>query len=270
MRPIFLSRLTALFAPILLLAGCTQVPLTGRQQLNLVPDSMIHDLSFNSYAEFLKERKLSSNAEQTQMVKRVGLRIQNAVERYCLENYISDQLDGYEWEFNLVEDANVNAWAMPGGKVVVYTGLLPVTQTEAGLAVVVGHEIAHAFAKHGAERMTTGLIYELGGIALSEALANRPERTKDLFLLSYGIGAQVGVLMPYSRLQESEADRLGLIFMAMAGYHPNEALAFWERMAAVKEKPRTLELLSTHPSDSTRIRKITELMPEAMRYYRPQ
>jgi len=270
MRPILLSRLTALFGPILLLAGCSQVPLTGRQQLNLVPDSLIHDLSFDSYDEFLKEHKLSTNTQQTQMVKRVGLRIQNAVERYCLENYISDQLNGYQWEFSLVEDANVNAWAMPGGKVVVYTGLLPVTKTEAGLATVLGHEIAHAFAKHGAERMTTGLLYDLGGMALSEALANRPDRTKDLFMLSYGIGAQVGVLMPYSRLQESEADRLGLIFMAMAGYHPSEALAFWERMAALQEKPQTPELLSTHPSNSTRIRKITELMPEAVRYYRPQ
>jgi predicted Zn-dependent protease len=271
MRPALVSRLMALFGPTLLLAGCTQVPVTGRQQLNLVPDSTMHELSSNSYAEFIKEHKMSSNAKQTQMVKRVGVRIQNAVERYCLEHYLSDQLHGYKWEFNLVEDANVNAWAMPGGKVVVYTGLLPVTQTEAGLAVVVGHEIAHAFARHGAERMTTGLIYELGGVALSQAMADSPARTRDLFLRSYGIGAQVGVLLPYSRIQESEADRLGLIFMAMAGYHPNEALSFWERMATLQEeKPRTLELLSTHPSDSTRIRKITELMPEAMRYYRPQ
>jgi len=153
MKSALKSRVVVLLALALMLAGCSQVPLTGRQQLNLVPDSMINQLSFQSYTDFITTNKLSTNAAQTQMVKRVGVRIQAAVERYCLENYISDQLYGYKWEFNLVEDPNVNAWAMPGGKVVVYTGLLPVTQTEAGLATVLGHEIAHAFARHGAERM---------------------------------------------------------------------------------------------------------------------
>jgi predicted Zn-dependent protease len=183
-----ISRWAVLAGLLLAATGCTQVPVTGRQQLNLVPDSTMHELSSSSYAEFIKEHKMSSNAKQTQMVKRVGVRIQNAVERYCLEHYLSDQLRGYDWEFNLVEDANVNAWAMPGGKVVVYTGLLSVTRTEAGLATVVGHEIAHAFARHGAERMTTGLIYELGGVALSQAMADSPARTRDLFLRLHGNG----------------------------------------------------------------------------------
>jgi predicted Zn-dependent protease len=147
---------------------------------------------------------------------------------------------------------------------------LPVVQNEAGLAVVMGHEIAHAFARHGAERMTHGLLVEFGGMALSKALETRAAATKDLFMRSYGIGTQVGVLLPYSRLQESEADRLGLIFMAMAGYNPEEAISFWQRMAAKKTVPQPLEILSTHPADSTRIRKIRELLPEAMQYYRKQ
>jgi predicted Zn-dependent protease len=155
--------------------------------------------------------------------------------------------------------------------VVVYTGLLPVTQTEAGLAVVVGHEIAHAVAKHGAERMTQGLIVEMGSMALSKALTNRPEQTKDLFMRSYGIGTEVGVLLPYSRVHENEADHLGLIFMALAGYNPNEAFSFWERMAASKgDQAARPEILSTHPADSTRIRNIKELIPEAMKYYQKQ
>lgn len=269
MKSAIKSSVVALLALALMLAGCTQVPLTGRQQLNLVPDSTMNRLSFQSYSEFIQNNKLSTNVEQTQMVKKVGRRIQSAVERYCLENYISDRLYGYKWEFNLVEDPNVNAWAMPGGKVVVYTGLLPVTQTEAGLATVLGHEIAHAFAKHGAERMTMGLLNELGGMALSEAMASSPARTKDLFLRSYGIAAEVGVLRRYSRVQESEADHLGLIFMAMAGYNPNEALSFWERMATEQKGPKPLEILSTHPSDETRIRNIRQLIPDAMKYYRP-
>ncbi len=262
-------RLAVLCGFLLLLPCCSQVEITGRKQFNLVPDSLMNSMSFQSYSEFLAENKLSDNAGQTQMVKRVGSNIQNAVERYCTEKYISDRLQGYQWEFNLIEDDTPNAWCMPGGKVVVYTGILPVTQTEAGLAVVMGHEIAHAFAKHGAERMTQGLLVDLGGMALSEALSSRPAQTKDLFMQSYGIGTQVGVLLPYSRVHENEADHLGLIFMAMAGYNPNEAVSFWQRMAASKEdQAAPPEFLSTHPADSTRIRNIQNLIPEAMQYYR--
>jgi predicted Zn-dependent protease len=251
-----------------LLSGCSEVEITGRKQFNIVPDSTMNSLSFQSYGEFLSSHKLSTNAEQTQMVKRVGGRIQNAVEQYCKKNNIEDRLKGYKWEFNLVEDPNINAWCMPGGKVVVYTGILPVTQGEAGLAVVLGHEIAHAFAKHGAERMSQGLLVELGGVALSTALKDKPEQTKNLFMQSYGIGTQVGVLLPYSRVQESEADHLGLIFMAMAGYNPQEAISFWQRMAAQKKGAQTPEFLSTHPADETRIQDLKKLLPEAMQYYK--
>ena len=269
MKPTLKSKLVVLCGFLLLQSSCTQVAITGRKQLNLVPDFLMHSLSFQSYGEFLSENKLSDNATQTQMVKRLGSRIQNAVEQYCAENNLSDRLEGYEWEFNLIEDKSLNAWCMPGGKVVVYTGLLPVTQTEAGLAVVMGHEIAHAVARHGAERMTQGLIVEMGGMALSQALAKSPEQTRNLFMRSYGIGTEVGVLLPYSRVHEKEADHLGLIFMAMAGYNPNEAVGFWERMVASKKgQAEPPEILSTHPADSTRIRNIKELIPEAMKYYR--
>jgi predicted Zn-dependent protease len=244
------------------------VAITGRKQLNLVPDVLMNTMSSQSYSEFISQNKLSADTAGTQMVKNVGRRIQRAVEQYCVENSMSDQLSGYQWEFNLVEDPNINAWCMPGGKVVVYTGILPVTQNEAGLATVMGHEIAHAFAKHGAERMTQELIVEMGGIALEKALASRPAETKNIFLRSYGTGTQYGILLPYSRKHENEADHLGLIFMSMAGYNPNEALAFWQRMSAMKVGQAPPEFMSTHPADATRIQNIKELMPEAMRYYK--
>jgi predicted Zn-dependent protease len=261
-------KVTVLSCVLLLQNSCTQVALTGRKQLNFVPDSMMNSMSLQSYKEFLNTSKLSTDARQTRMVKDVGAKIQKAVEKYCAENNLSSRIRSYQWEFNLVEDPNVNAWCMPGGKVVVYTGLMPVAQNEAGLAVVMGHEIAHAIARHGSERMSQGLLVEFGGMTLSEAIANKPEQTKNLFMKSYGLGTQVGVLLPYSRVHESEADRMGLIFMAMAGYNPNEAVNFWERMAAASKGQKPIELLSTHPADSTRINNIKRLIPEAMKYYK--
>jgi len=262
------SRLTIACSLILLTSSCSQVAITGRKQLNLVPASVMNSLSFQSYGEFLLQNKLSGDARQTQMVKSVGARIQKAVEKYCAENNLSDRLEGYKWEFNLVEDPSVNAWCMPGGKVVVYTGLLSMAGNEAGLAVVMGHEIAHAIAQHGAERMTQGLTVELGGAALSQALAKQPEQTRSLFMKSYGVGTHYGVLLPYSRVHENEADHLGLIFMAIAGYDPREAVNFWERMSAAgKDTPAPPEILSTHPADTTRIRNIKALLPQAMQHY---
>ncbi|HUT44960.1 MAG TPA: M48 family metallopeptidase [Sedimentisphaerales bacterium] len=264
------SKLIVLSGLLLLLAGCSEVEITGRKQFNIVPDSTMNSMSFQSYGEFLTQNKLSTNAEQTQMVKRIGGRIQNAVEQYCKTNCIEDRLAGYEWDFNLVEDPNINAWCMPGGKVVVYTGILPIAQGETGLAVVMGHEIAHAFAKHGAERMSQSLVVQMGGMALSTALKDRPEQTKNLFMQSYGIGTQVGVLLPYSRVHEREADHLGLVFMAMAGYNPEEAVGFWQRMAAQKTGAQPPEFLSTHPADQTRIQNLKDLLPDAMKYYKKQ
>ena len=257
-----------LFGLLLFVSACEQVAITGRKQLNLVPDSEMNTMSFKEYGDFISKHKLSSNAAQTQMVKNAGKRIQKAVEKYCAENNMSARLSGYQWEFNLIEDPNVNAFCMPGGKVVVYTGLIPVAQNEEGLAVVLGHEIAHAIARHGNERMSQAMLAELGAKGLSEALANSSEQTKNIFMKSYNIGAEYGVLLPYSRIHETEADHLGLIFMAMAGYNPNAALDFWQRMAAGSKGKQPIELLSTHPADQTRIGNLKKFMPEAMSYYK--
>lgn len=250
------------------LTSCSTVPVTGRSQLNIIPGSSMLSMSFQQYDQFLKENKLSTNKEQTQMVRQVGTKIQKAVEQYFAQAGMSEHLANYQWTFNLVEDKQVNAWCMPGGKVVVYTGILPVTKTETGLAVVMGHEIAHAIAEHGNERMSQGLMAQLGGAALSTALSSRPAETQQLWMTVYGVGSQYGALLPYSRLQESEADQLGLIFMTMAGYDPNEAVSFWQRMASQKSGQATPEFLSTHPSDKTRIDNIKRLIPEVMQKYK--
>ncbi len=264
------KRLFRFALPVLLvLCSCSTVPISGRRQLSLIPSDEINSMSFDSYKEFLGSHKLSTNAPNTAMVKRAGVNIQKAVESYFAQNNMSSRLEGYAWEFNLVEAEEVNAWCMPGGKVVVYTGILPLTKDESGLAVVMGHEIAHAVANHGNERMSQGLMVQMGGAALSKALEEKPEETRNLFLTSFGLGAQVGMLLPYSRLHESESDQLGLIFMAMAGYDPRVAVSFWERMANQKGGGSSPEFLSTHPSDKTRIENIKRLLPEALRYYKP-
>ena len=250
--------------------SCQTVPITGREQLSFVPASQILPMSFDQYRDFLSKHKVVEQGEQAEMVTRVGRRIEHAVERYFSEHGLQPRLKGYQWEFHLVEDKQVNAWCMPGGKVVVYSGILPVTKDENGLAAVLGHEIAHAVANHGGERMSQALLVEMGGVTLDAALSQDPKRTNGLFLAAYGLGAQVGVLLPYSRVQESEADHLGLIFMAMAGYEPHGAVAFWERMVSLQHGKAPPELLSDHPADARRINNIWELLPEAMRYYRPE
>ena len=252
-----------------LLAGCSEVAITGREQLNFVPDSIINSMSLQQYSQFLSQNKMSANAPRTAMVQQVGGRIQKAVDEYSRKNLPSDPFEGYQWEFNLVEDKAVNAFAMPGGKVVVCTGLLAVAQDDAELAVVMGHEIAHVFARHGAERMSQGLLIEMGGMAVSEAIKKKPEATRNLFMTAFGLGSQIGLLLPFSRLHENEADRLGLIFMAMAGYDPQRAIGFWQKMAEQgRTQPKPPEFLSTHPADETRIQNIRNLMPEAMGFYK--
>jgi predicted Zn-dependent protease len=259
--------LFALLTAALVFQSCSMVPLTGRRQLSLVSDADMLSTSFVQYDQFLKENKLSANTAQTNMVKEVGRRIQNAVTAYFDQNNLSQGLNGFAWEFNLIESKEVNAWCMPGGKVVVYSGILPVTQNETGLAVVMGHEIAHAVAKHSNERMSQALLAQLGGQTLAVALQQKPKQTQEIWMSLFGVGVQVGAMLPYSRLQEGEADHLGLIFMAMAGYDPNGAVEFWQRMSQnAGAKPP--EFLSTHPSDENRIRKIKSEIPEAMKYYR--
>jgi predicted Zn-dependent protease len=252
----------------LLQTSCSTVAVTGRSQLDLIPASTMLSMSDQQYSEFLSSNRLSTNRDQTALVKKVGTRIQGAVENYFRSQNMSKQLQGYSWQFNLVDSQEANAWCMPGGRVVVYTGILPITQTEAGLAVVLAHEIAHAVAEHGNERMSQELLAQLGGMALSEAVAKKPKETQQIYMTAFGLGAEYGALLPFSRLQENEADHLGLIFMAMAGYDPHEALSLWRRMSQSNSGQAPPEFMSTHPSDATRIAKIEQEMPEAMQYYR--
>jgi len=256
----------ALLGALFLLSSCATVPLTERRSLNLVSDSELLYPSTQEYAKVLKKSKLSDDLEKVHMVKKVGEDIARATEGFLKESGWESEIKKYKWEFNLIEDdKTINAWCMPGGKVAVYTGILPFTQDENGLAVVMGHEIAHAIAKHGNERISEALLVQLGG-ALSLALSKQPARTSQLFLAVYGVTANVGVLLPYSRLHENEADRIGLVLMAKAAYDPREAIPFWQRMNE-KGGSRPPEFLSTHPAPETRIEHIQSLIPEAMRYY---
>jgi predicted Zn-dependent protease len=242
------------------LCGCRTVPYTHRPQLNLISAGEETQLGLTQYQKSLSQAKLSTDAEAVAMVRRVGERLAKAADK-----------PDYQWEFNLIDDPKtVNAWCMPGGKVAVYSGILPVTRDENGLAVVLGHEISHALARHGSERMSQGLIAQLGGAALSVALANRAAETQALAAQAYGAGAQVGVLLPFSRKQESEADHIGLILMAKAGYDPANAVPFWERMAAQSKGGGGEGLghyLATHPPDAQRIADIKKELPEAQGYY---
>lgn len=251
---------------IILVQACSTVPLVGRKQVSLLPESNMVEMSLTSYSQFLKENKLSANKEQTDVVKRVGARMAAAVEKYLKDNGYQDRVADFKWEFNLVDNKEPNAWCMPGGKVVFYTGILPLTKNDAGVAVVMGHEIAHAVARHGNERMSQQMLVQFGGIALSEAIKTKPEQTQALFQSAYGLGTQYGVMLPYSRQHEYEGDKLGLIFMAIAGYNPTEAVGFWERMAA-NSAGKTPEFLSTHPVEQNRIEVIKSFLPEAMKYY---
>jgi predicted Zn-dependent protease len=253
---------------VMAVGACATVPGSERQQLRLIPQSQLLSMSFQQYDQFLGENTVSRDAEATALVRSTGFRIAEAVERYLKESGRGADAATYAWDFQLIESDQVNAWAMPGGKIAVYTGILPLTRDEEGLAVVLSHEIAHVVAEHGNERMSQGLLAQMGGAALSAALQDKPEETRNLWLSAYGAGAQVGILLPYSRLHETEADRLGLIFMAMAGYDPRTAVPFWERMAELKGGASPPEFVSTHPSDERRIRDIREFMPTALQYYR--
>jgi len=256
----------ALASCALFVAACSVVPITGRNQLKLLPESTLIEMGLTSYNDFLKENELSTDAANTQMIKKVGNNLSSASNRFLRANGLSDEVSSYKWAFNLVKDKTVNAWCMPGGKIVFYTGILPLTKNEAGAAVVMGHEIAHAIAKHGNERKSQGLIQQLGGVALSVALNEKPAETQNLYLTAYGIASNVAVILPYSRKQEYEADRIGLILMAMAGYNPNEAVSFWKRMSAHATNPMPA-FLSTHPTDANRVEQIKKYIPEAMKYY---
>ena len=265
------TNLRRVFGIVLLAAllwGCAEVPITGRQSLHLVPESELLTLSLQQYNEVLQKSKLSTDNQKVAMVRRVGNRVAKAAESFLAESGHQDLIKDFQWQFNLIEDdKTANAWVMPGGKAAVYTGILPFTQDETGLAVVLGHEVGHALANHGNERMSQELLANMGGMALSVALTSQPQMTQELAMAAFGAGASIGVLLPYSRLQESEADHIGLILMARAGYDPREAIPFWQRMNKAPGS-RPPELLSTHPAPETRITNIQALIPEAMAYYR--
>jgi predicted Zn-dependent protease len=254
---------------VLLIAACSKVPFTGRKQVHLLPESQMIAMSLAAYNDFLKTSEVVATGRDYSSVKRVSDKLIPAVEAVMKAEGYGELIEGYDWAVNLVENNEPNAWCMPGGKIVVYTGILDYTKDDAGLAVVLGHEIAHAIAQHGNERMSQGLLAQTGYVALDIALANKPAETRDLLLTAVGVGTQVGVLLPFSRTQESEADRLGLIFMATAGYNPANAVNFWQRMSA--NGSDIPEFLSTHPSGETRIKDIEEsYMVEAMKYYKPK
>lgn len=263
--------LLSLVATLLVGCGTTKtVPITGRQQNLLVSDGEMLSLSTQQYSEYMKTAKPSTNAANTAMVKRVGQRLATAVESYLKNNGMAEDVQNYKWQFNLVQDQNVNAWCMPGGLICVYEGLLPVTQDEASLAIVMGHEIAHAVARHSAEQYSTQLKQQYGlqaGSVLAGVLgAGSNTIAVGQQVLSQGLGLQN---LHYSRNHESEADHLGIIFAAMAGYDPQVAVNFWQRMSA-QSSNKTSEFLSSHPSDATRIKQIQGWMPEALKYYNGQ
>ncbi|HRK55737.1 MAG TPA: M48 family metallopeptidase [Cyclobacteriaceae bacterium] len=259
---------TLLLASILLLHSCATVPVTGRRQVSLISSAEINQMSADQYQQVLRESKLSSNQEQVAMVKRVGNNIKTAVEQYMASKGASEELVGFNWEFNLIQDdETVNAWCMPGGKVAFYTAIMPICQDELGVAVVMGHEVAHAIANHGRERMSQGLIAQFGLGTLSAAMGQNPTATENIFLQAVGVGTNVGMLK-FSRSHESEADHIGLIFMAMAGYDPSAAPKFWERMSSLSGGQAPPEFLSTHPSHETRIHDLESWIPEAMQYYK--
>jgi predicted Zn-dependent protease len=252
------------------LAGCSTNAVTGRKQFKLVPEQQLQQMGNDQYRQFLSSHSVVSSGANAEMVRRVGQRLATSITKYYRTQKLSNTLQGYNWEFKLVNDKSANAWAMPGGKIVVYTGLLPITQNEAALANVLGHEISHALFQHGNERMSQGLAAQGLGTGLSVAMANKPAQTQNIFMQAFGVGATVGVILPFSRKHELEADRFGMRWAAMAGYNPREAINLWQRMEKMSDGNRPPEFISTHPTEGTRIEQLKKYLPEALKYYKPR
>jgi predicted Zn-dependent protease len=267
--------MTRLLPSLILIAtiamACSRNAVTGRSQFKLLPESELQNMAAGQYSEFLLQNKIVSTSanRDAEMVRRVGQRITKAVEEYYRSVGKSETLTGYKWEYNLVEDKAVNAWCMPGGKIVVYTGLLPITQNEAALAIVMGHEVSHAIFQHGNERISQQLGVQVVGAGLQAALEKKPKETQNAFLSAFGIGSKTGLLLPFSRKHELESDRFGLRWAAMAGYNPQEAIPLWQRMEKAGNGAKPPEFLSTHPSEGRRIEQLTKYMDEALKYYKP-
>ncbi len=248
---------------IAVVAGCVTNPFTGKSTMALVDNSELFPQSFKQYDEFIKTHTVISGTSDAQMVERVGSNIRKAAEKWLASEGKSSYLKDYKWEYKLVKDNSVNAWCMPGGKIVVYTGILPVTKTEAGLATVLGHEVSHALLNHGQQQASAGVLQELGAIGVGIATSNKSEGSQVLAMGAYGVGSQMFGMLPFSRKHESEADEIGLTLMAIAGYNPDEAVPFWERMSAMAGGSAPPEFLSTHPSDKNRISDIKKWIPDA-------
>lgn len=261
MRHIRIKQIITLFIVGLTLSACKTNPFTGQKTLNFYGNSSIFPTSFAQYDEFLSENQVVTGTKDAEMVKKVGERIAAASERWLSANGYQGYLKDYKWEYHLVKDENINAWCMPGGKIVVYTGLLPVSQDETGMAVVIGHEVAHALADHGAQRMSAGTLQQLGAVAGNVVI--KDEKTLNIFNQAYGLGSNLGVMLPFSRGHEREADMIGLQIMAIAGYNPDEAAELWKRMKEKAGGAGTPEFLSTHPSPDTRINNLTAWAPGA-------
>jgi len=249
------------------MSGCGSVPLTGRKQMLLVSDQEVLTLSLQQYGDFIKSAPLSTDKANTALVTKVGRKIASAVETYLRSNGYESEISNFQWEFHLVKSSEVNAFCMPGGKIVVYEGILPITRDETGLAVVLGHEVAHAVAKHANERMSQQVAVQYGSAAVGLATSGSSSAVQNIASSVYGLGTQLGVMLPYSRKHELEADKMGLIFMAMAGYDPRQAESFWTRMSQSSGGANS-ELMSTHPSDEHRIQDIRKSLPEALKYYK--
>jgi len=257
------KRVTISFLALALAFSCAKNPFTGKSTLALVSNSEILPSAFQQYSQFLSENKVITGTADAKRVEAVGIKIKNAAEKWLNANGQSGYLADYQWEYKLVESKDVNAWCMPGGKIVVYSGILPITKDEAGLATVLGHEVSHALANHGQQRMSAGLIQQLGAAGVAVAVGNKSKETQDLAMTAYGVSTQYGGMLPFSRSHESEADKIGLTLMAIAGYNPEQAIVFWERMSANSGGQAPPEFMSTHPSDATRIAQLRALIPEA-------
>lgn len=263
-KKIKMKKIVLLFVTTLFVISCSTVPITGRKRLNLVKDEQVLPASFAQYQGFLKQNKLSSNASKSKQVKDVGARISYAVDKFMRANGMVKEANSYKWEFNLVADNKVNAWCLPGGKVVFYEGILPICANEDGVAAVMGHEVAHAFAKHGQERMTAAYGQKIGAILVAVGTAKKDPRERQMWNMVYGLGSNLGMLK-YSRVHETEADRLGMVFMIMAGYNPEEAINVWIRMSKRSESRKAPpQFLSTHPSNQTRVRDLRAYLPTAV------
>lgn len=248
---------------VLLFLSCATNPFTGKKTMALVSNSQLFPMSFAQYDQFLTENKVVTGTADAQMITRVGQRIATAAERYLNANGYQGYLKDYQWEYKLVDDKTVNAWCMPGGKIVFYTGILPIAQSETGVAAIMGHEVAHALANHGQQRMSAGMVQQLGAVGVAVATSGKDSETQQMWMQAYGIGSQVGGMLPFSRSHETEADKIGLYLMAIAGYNPDEAAELWKRMKANSGGQAPPEFLSTHPSNDTRISHLQELAPKA-------